>query len=521
MLELIKQAKIGTIVPVYKEINEEIDALEYFGKVSDYGNKKNSMLFENNGTTFGSANPCLMVTGKGDDFEITALSNSGKKFLNFIKKDFKFCDKAVYKKDKITGKLTPARTSVPEQQKLRQKNHMDIIRAIAFAFKPTTKPFLPYCGLFGMVSYDFANQIEDLPENKEDIINDPDYVFYFLDNMFIANHKTKKTYFVANALITDNNREKTYQECNKTINNYEKLISSKLPKVKTYKKRELKLSYDLNKDEFLESMNSLRRNILDGDILYASPSRLATSNYNAEPLDIYAQLKNIKDGHMFYVNDGNGAIIGSGVKAILNVEGKDEKTVELRIATSAEPRGINKEGIEKDLDNKYEALLKVNESEIAYNIMLADAVRDDVAKISETGTRHVDKLFAVNKHPAGQNITLSVKGILNKDLDALHAYISTINPAVVSGITKVKSMQLLRKIEKTKRCFSSGSMVYVTPEKELHSMTVEPLRIKKDKAFVRTTARVFHNSNDEQEFSVADEKTLKLLDAIKSAGGLK
>ena len=39
-----------------------------------------------------------------------------------------------------------------------------------------------------MISYDFVNQIEDLPNNSEDILKDPDYVLYFLDNMFIIDH---------------------------------------------------------------------------------------------------------------------------------------------------------------------------------------------------------------------------------------------------------------------------------------------------------------------------------------------
>ena len=112
MLESVKQAKIGNIVPVYKEINEEIDALEYFAKLSDYGKKKNSILIEDNEKSIGTVNPCLKIIGKDNDFEIVPLNNLGKKFLNFIKKDFKFCDKALYSKGKITGKLTPAKRDV-------------------------------------------------------------------------------------------------------------------------------------------------------------------------------------------------------------------------------------------------------------------------------------------------------------------------------------------------------------------------------------------------------------------------
>ena len=520
MLESVKQAKIGSIVSTYKEIDMELNALGYFAKLSDYGRTKNSVLFEDNERSVGSANPCLMVVGKGIDFEIIALNNLGQKFLAFIKKDFGFCDKAVYHKDKICGKLTPARRDTSEQERLKLKTHVDIIRTIAFKFKPTIK-LLPYSGLFGLVSYDFINQIEDLP-NSEDVLKEPDYIFYFIDNMFIVDHKLKKTYFVANALVTDNNKEKTYSDCVRTINNYEKLMGKKAPKGKKYKKKEFKLSYDTSKDEFLNVMERLKKNILDGEVLYAAPSRMAISNYNAEPLDIYYQLKNTDpDNFSFYVADKFGVSIGSSTSSILSVKGETEKTVELTIFTDKKPRGVVKGEVEKDYDNKFEVLLKVNEDEIAYNTIIIDAVRDDLAKISQTGTKYVDKLFVVEKQANFQKLTSSVKCILKKDLDSLQSFIATLSPAVISGIPKIKSIQIIKAIEKGKRGFSSGSFLHVSPDKDLSSITIEPIRIKKDNACIRTSFRVFYNSNNENEFKEGKKKSAKLLNAIKAAGGLK
>ncbi len=511
MLELVKQAKIGTIVPVYKELDNEIDALEYFAKLSNYGNKKNSILMQNNEKSFGSASPCLILTGKGIDFEIAPLNNLGKKFINLIKKDFKFCDKAIFSKGKIIGKLASINKSVSEDEKFKLKTHLDIIRTIAFKFKPTTKPFSPYCGLFGMISDNFINQSEDASDK------DPDYIFYFVDNMFLVDHKTKKTYFVANALVIDNQKEKLYQECSKTIHNYEKLMEKKAPKGKKPKKKELKISYDTEKEEFLGLMSNLRKYILDGDILHASPSRTTITSYNSEPLDIYSQLKvNSPENVLFYVNDGNGISISSGATSFLRVSGQ-EKEVELSIYTNKTDRATTKDEMNNDLDNKYELLLKVDESGIAYNTMLIDAARNDVVRISETGTRFVSKLFSIDKHPTYQFISSSVKGTLKHDLDALHAYLATMNP--VKGTPKTKSMQLLVELEKGNRSFTSA--IYISPDEELKSMAIEPIRIKKNLAYFGTSSRVFHNSNDENEFKTVNNKEEKLLDAIRSAGGLK
>ena len=95
-------------------------------------------------------------------------------------------------------------------------------------------------------------------------------------------------------------------------------------------------------------MKNLKGHIHDGDLLYAAPSRMVISNYNADTLDIYAQLKNIDPGnYAFYINDKYGISIGCSTDGILSVEGENEKTVGLSVLTATEPRGVIKEEIEK------------------------------------------------------------------------------------------------------------------------------------------------------------------------------
>ena len=515
MLELVKEAKIGSIVPVYKELNEEIDALDYFRKLSNYGNKKNSILMQSNEKSFGSADPCLIVTGRGNSFEIAALSNTGKRFVGFIKKDFKFCDKAIYKKDKIYGTLTAAKKQVSEQEKLKQKSHLDILREIAFKFKPASKPLSPYCGLFGTISNDFIAGNESLPV-ADNNLNDPDCILYFLDNMFIVDHKEKKTYFVANALVTDNKKEGLYKECNKAISGYEKLLAKKAPKAKKYKKKNIETSYDTSNEEFLALMRKLKNDVSDGNILYASPSRIIAANCNAEPLDVYSRLKDNSLGStLCFINDGSGITISSDAESLLSVQ---DNHIEYSIYSGKSGKGISKDSMDYDRDNRYEAVLKARDDESFFNLMLLDDARNAVARISEKGTRFVDKMLEVNKLPGCHYTSSTVKGALKESLDALHALSATANSA---GIPKAKSMQLLSKVEKAKRTLNSCSLVCLSPDKDIYSMQIEPVRIKKSIAYIRASSRVFNGSNDENEMRASDEKASGFLEALKSAGGAK
>ncbi len=519
--KLMENAKIGSIVPVVDILPYALDPVEYFAKLSNYGNKKNSILLESadiiskyGERSLGSTNPCLKVTGKGENFEIIALNKLGMKFIKFLKHDFDFCDNVKYKKNQIIGRLSPKRKFTSEEDRLKLTNHMDIIRKIAFKFKPTTKPFVPYAGLFGMISYDFIDQFEDLPKNKEDVTKDPDYLLYFLDNLFLIDHKNNKTYFVANALITDKD-EKIYSECLSKIKNYKNTIDKKLKKKGKYKKLTQKIESDTSKEEFIDMAKKIKNHIKAGDVYQAVISRTITSNFNKEPLDIYKKLRKLNPSpYMFYINN-EGILLGASPEMSLRVEGDEEKIAEIRPIAGTKPRGIIDNKIDADLDSRYETELKIDPKEIAEHTMLVDLARNDVAKISKAGTRYVDKPFFVEKYSHVQHLVSNVRGILKQNLDALHAYLATMNMGTLTGAPKVEAMKLLRMYEKTKRGFYGGAVGYITPNGDFDStIVIRSIRIKSNKAFIRAGAGIVYDSNPETEFLETENKADACLKAI-------
>lgn len=544
-LEQIKKAKLGEIIPIYKVIEGPINSVEFFAKISDYGRKKNSLLLESadivpkyGELSLGSSSPCLKITGIKEDFEIKALNILGKKILKLLKKDLSFCDKVTFKQDLIKGKLLPKRKNVSEEERLKLKTHMDIIRTIAFKFKPTSKPFIPYCGIFGSISYDFIDQFEDLPENKEDILENPDYELYFLDNLFLTDHKKGKTYLIANALITDNNRNDIYKNCIKAIDSYEKALSKKPPKPKKLRPKKQIIETDTKKEEYEEIVNTMKTHILQGDIFQVVPSRTIIADYNAEPLDIYQKLRELNPSpYMFYINQTKGILLGASPEMSLRVQGEEEtsgqspdgfgnsfpkKTVEIRPIAGTKPRGLINEQVDPDLDSRYETELKIDEKELAEHTMLIDLARNDVAKISETGTRYCNEPFTIEKYSHVQHLVSNVRGILKKDLDALHAYLATMNMGTLTGCPKVEAMKLIRKHEKTKRGFYGGAVGYITPNGDLDTtIVIRSMFLKGNKAYVRAGAGIVYDSIPKSEFLETEKKAKACLNAIKLAGGLK
>jgi anthranilate synthase component 1 len=253
------------------------------------------------------------------------------------------------------------------------------------------------------------------------------------------------------------------------------------------------------------------------------PSRTIISNYNAEPLDIYGKLRQLNPSpYMFYINNNSGTFLGASPEMFIKVEGDYEKIVEIRPIAGTKPRGIVNDKIDPDLDSRYEAELKLDNKELAEHTMLIDLARNDVARISKPGTRFVDEPYIVEKYSHVQHLVSNVSGVLRDDLDALHAYLASMNMGTLTGAPKVEAMKLIRQVEKTKRCYYGGAVGYITPSKDFDScIAIRSMKLKNGKAYIRAGAGIVYDSIPEKEFDETEKKAAACLKAITLAGGLK
>ncbi len=532
-IERIDGAKAGSIVTLYEELQlgKGVEALGYFRKISDYGRKANCILLESadivtkyGEKSIGSANPCLKATGRGKKFGITALNSLGKKFLSKLEGDLAFCTNLKVSPSSISGTIEKPQGFLSESERLKTKTHADVLRAIAFKLKPAYKPFPVYGGLMGAIAYDFIDNFEQLPQNKADLLKEPDYEMNFYDSLFMLDHTSGKMVFAANALLfSEDDKESEKKRCAEVIETYKSALGYEIPYRKTHKVAVQKFSTDTPKKDFVKMVSELKKNVLAGDVFQVVASRTISAPYTAEPLDIYAALRAINPSpYMFYFNTSTGILAGSSPETFLKVEGDERKKVEIRPIAGTKPRGIVKGKIDGDLDSRYEAELKNDRKELAEHTMLIDLARNDVARVSEPGTRVCDKPYMVEKYSHVQHLVSSVTGTLKQEFDALHAYLACMNMGTLTGAPKVEAMKLIREHEKTRRGFYGGSIGYLTPSGDFDSaIIIRTLKLAGGKAYVRAGAGIVYDSNPEEEFNETERKAGACIKAIEMAEGRK
>jgi len=527
--KIIHSAQPGEVVPIVKRI-EIADPMDFFAKISDYGRAQDSCLYESReylagsgALSFGTSMPALYLTGTDDEFRIEALRSTGRRMLKYLaehKERFDFCREVEFGEDAIRGRIKQHDKLMDEQARLGCVNQMDVLRAVAFAFRLASKPFRVTCGLLGALSYDFVDQFEELPKNDSDLLENPDYELYFADNIFLVDHENGQGYVVVNVMVTNGNREEIITEAQETFDYYFNVSRLNVPKSRGHIEVTESASTDTEQAEYEEMVRAAKQHIIDGDIFQGVLSRTKAEPCKDEPLDVYKRLRRLNPSpYMFYLNTPNTILMGSSPELNLRVSGGDERNVEIRPIAGTKPRGKVGNKIDPDTDYRYEAELKLDHKELAEHIMLVDLARNDIARVAEPGSRIVTELFAVEKYASVQHLVSNVKGKLRSDLDALSAYLATMNMGTLTGAPKIEAMKLLREYEKTKRGYYGGAVMYLTVDGQFDScITIRSLQIKDRMAYIRVGAGIVHDSVPRTEFEETEHKARSCLRAVRGEG---
>ena len=114
---------------------------------------------------------------------------------------------------------------------------------------------------------------------------------------------------------------------------------------------------------------------------------------------------------MFFLNGAEGVLFGASPETAVKVRGAAAPGAHPahRRDPAAGPSTPTAR-LDLDLDSRLEAELRLNEKELAEHMMLVDLARNDVARVSEPGTRRVDALLQVERYSHVMHLVSEVSG---------------------------------------------------------------------------------------------------------------
>jgi anthranilate synthase component I len=123
--------------------------------------------------------------------------------------------------------------------------------------------------------------------------------------------------------------------------------------------------------------------------------------------------------------------------------------------------GTRKRGQTDEHDRRMAAELTEHPKERAEHVMLVDLARNDVGRVAQFGTMHIDELMTLERYSHVMHLTSQVHGQLRAGLGPIDVLRATLPAGTVSGAPKVRAMEIIDDLEPVKRGPYAGVVGYV------------------------------------------------------------
>ena len=421
----------------------------------------------------------------------------------------------------------PERLAVgSDRERIKAPSPVDALRVLSSRWEMAGDDALAV-HLPGVFSYDFLEQLEALPEAKTDRLDFPDFVFWLPEQVVIINH-LKKTARLGVHCFSEGadargaadaaaaHLESVLAACDEP-----RKMPAPLP-LSFGKPTGIEdgVSVDLDDEAYASVVRTVKEHIVAGDVFQIVPSRtFAAACPDARAA--YRVLRTLNPSpYLFYVSGDDFELFGASPEAFVRVLG-EPKTVEIHPIAGTRPRGRLSSGeVDHDLDNRLEADLRLDKKELAEHMMLVDLARNDVARISRPGTRRVRRLSEVERYSHVMHLVSVIEGELEADLDALHAYLASMNMGTLVGAPKIEAAKLLRKNEADKRGPYGGAVGFMTSEGDMETaIIIRSAIVRNGMAHIRAGAGIVYDSDPVSEAIETSNKAGAVLKAIRLAKG--
>ena len=401
---------------------------------------------------------------------------------------------------------------------------MGAARELLASFKPVRIEGLPpfTAGAVGCVGYDMVALREPvpLPVPERSVDSMPDAILMFCTTLLAFDHVKHQIIILRNVHCEDRSQKAltaAYHQAEKTIRGIEHRLQAPLPLLESSRAPGKpgapapSFRSNVSREEFIQRVFRAKEHIRAGDIFQVVLSQRLETKLHTDAFAIYRALRRVNPApYLFFLQLGPDCVLGSSPEMLVKVTGDN---VEYRPIAGTRPRG-------KDLaeDLRLERELLADEKERAEHVMLVDLGRNDLGRVCRYGTVEVPDLMFVERYSHVMHLVSSVRGKLRPRVDAWDTLWACFPAGTVTGAPKVRAMQIISELERTRRGMYAGAVMYLDFAGNLNScITIRSIVVKDRNAYVQVGAGIVADSVPEREYEETMNKGKAMLRAIEMA----
>lgn len=353
-------------------------------------------------------------------------------------------------------------------------------------------------GAVGYLAYDLCHFIERLPSRAVEDMDFPDMYFGFYDSIIAYDHLKGKC-----LLVGINHDEGLYDRVTK-------LLRTDTP----YQSRPSKgtnkpfIRGNLTKEGYLEAVKQAREYIAQGDIYQVNLSQRFQSEVTFPAHELYLRLRAVNPAPFSsYIQFDNKAVVSSSPERFLCLRSGHVQT---RPIKGTRPRGKGPEA-----DNKLSKALLESPKDNAELTMIVDLERNDLGRVCNYGSVQVSQKRVLEAHPTVFHLVATIEGELHPGCDFVDLLKATFPGGSVTGVPKIRAMEIIDELEPTRRGVYTGAIGYIGFNGNMDlGMGIRTFLVRDSTAFFQVGGGIVADSDPQKEYEETLHKARALMESL-------
>ena len=299
--------------------------------------------------------------------------------------------------------------------------------------------------LFGYLSYDLKNDLENLTSTNHDQLHLPDLCFFQPKKIFLFRGRTLDVQYLN---FVQEEIEVDVEAIKNTIRGF--------PAENYASKVEIKAR--TSEAAYLEKVKKMLEHIHKGDVYEANLCQeFYAENTAIYPLDIFEKLNTIsKVPFAAFLRLETRFLLSASPERYIKKQGN--KVISQPI------KGTMRRSKDAVEDKKLAATLCNDPKERTENIMITDLVRNDLSRTANKGSVKVEELCQLYSFLQVHQLISTITSQVSKETEPVEILRTTFPMGSMTGAPKISAMQIIESLEDVKRGLYSGAVGYFTPE---------------------------------------------------------
>ena len=257
-------------------------------------------------------------------------------------------------------------------------------------------------------------------------------------------------------------------------------------------------------ENYEKAISQIHHHLRQGDTYQVNYTVQLKQDLSANPFAIYNRMVVEQEaGYNAYVEHDEMAVISMSPELFFEQNDRE--------LTTRPMKGTTHRGVTDQEDLAQASWLEQDPKNRSENMMIVDLLRNDMNRISEVGSEHVERLCQVEQYSTVWQMTSTIKSQLREDVDLVAIFRSLFPCGSITGAPKIATMEIIKDLEPQPRGVYCGTIGLLLPNgRRIFNVAIRTIQLHQGKAIYGVGGGITWDSTWESEYREVHQKAAVL-----------